>query len=90
MTVTQDDKPWKTDLARKASERREQVATVFQARFGTAPSLWCRAPGRVDLMGSHTDYNLGYVLTLPIDLDTWLAARPRDSHRFRFPLCPSL
>ncbi len=36
-----------------------------------------RAPGRVDLMGSHTDYNLGYVLTLPIDRDTWIAARPR-------------
>jgi galactokinase len=28
-------------------------------------------------MGSHTDYNLGYVLTLPIDRDIWIAARPR-------------
>jgi len=28
-------------------------------------------------MGSHTDYNQGYVLTLPIDRDTWIAARPR-------------
>jgi galactokinase len=34
--------------------------------------------GRVDLMGSHTDYNLGYVLTLAISRDTWIAARPRD------------
>ena len=40
------------------------------------PALWSRAPGRVDLMGSHTDYNLGYVLTLAISRDTWVAARP--------------
>ena len=29
-------------------------------------------------MGSHTDYNLGFVLTLPISRDTWIAARRRD------------
>ncbi len=39
--------------------------------------LWVRAPGRVDLMGSHTDYNLGYVMTSTVDRDTWLAVRPR-------------
>ena len=50
----------------------------FRRRYDRAPSLWCRAPGRVDLMGSHTDYNLGYVLTLPIGCDTWIAARPRE------------
>ncbi len=42
------------------------------------PTLWSRAPGRVDLMGSHTDYNLGFVLTLAISRDTWVAARPRE------------
>ena len=42
------------------------------------PTVWSRAPGRVDLMGSHTDYNLGYVLTLAISRDTWVAARPRQ------------
>jgi galactokinase len=31
-------------------------------------------------MGSHTDYNLGYVLTQAIDRDTWIAARPRDDN----------
>ena len=45
--------------------------------FGGAPAVWARAPGRVDLMGSHTDYNLGYVMTMTIDRDTWIAARPR-------------
>ena len=60
-----------------SNRRRAQLTEVFQQCFGTAPSLWVRAPGRVDLMGSHTDYNLGYVLTLPIGRDTWIAARPR-------------
>jgi putative methionine-R-sulfoxide reductase with GAF domain len=39
MTVTQDDKPWKTDLARKASERREQVAKELEELVKKAPSF---------------------------------------------------
>src|SRR5438270_7868536 len=64
--------------------RRDAVARVFREKFGGDPELWARAPGRVDLMGSHTDYNLGYVLTLPISRDTWFAARARDAGRTRF------
>ncbi len=62
-------------------ERQEWMAGEFIARFGNAPTLWSRAPGRVDLMGSHTDYNDGYILTMTIDRDTWLAARPRADGR---------
>jgi galactokinase len=58
--------------------RAGQVAARFRKKFGGEPELWARAPGRVDLMGSHTDYNLGFVLTLPIGRDTWIAARRRD------------
>jgi len=58
--------------------RRESVAARFREKFASEPELWARAPGRVDLMGSHTDYNLGFVLTLPISRDTWIAARRRD------------
>jgi galactokinase len=61
--------------------RIAQVVAAFTARFGAAPELWARAPGRVDLMGSHTDYNEGYVLTLSIDRDTWIAARRRPDRR---------
>lgn len=62
-------------------QRREEISAAFRNRFGSPPTFWCRAPGRVDLMGSHTDYNLGFVLTLPIGPDTWLAAQPRrDRH----------
>jgi galactokinase len=57
--------------------RKEQMKTAFVELYGTEPTVWVRAPGRVDLMGSHTDYNQGYVLTMPIDRDTWIAARPR-------------
>ena len=64
-------------------DRSALVAARFRDRFGVAPSLWARAPGRVDLMGSHTDYNLGFVLTLPIGLDTWIAARPRADRLVR-------
>lgn len=59
------------------SERKDYLAQAFTARFGRPPSLWSRAPGRVDLMGSHTDYNLGFVMTMTIDRDTWIALHPR-------------
>ncbi|HEY3439317.1 MAG TPA: galactokinase [Paludibaculum sp.] len=64
-------------------DRREIVAQLFRDHFGAEPRLWARAPGRVDLMGSHTDYNLGYVLTLPISRDTWIAARANGSREVR-------
>ncbi len=57
--------------------RRQNVARWFEAKLGGEPALWSRAPGRVDLMGSHTDYNLGFVMTISISRDTWVAARPR-------------
>ncbi len=64
-------------------QRQELIANAFTARFGTSPEVWCRAPGRVDLMGSHTDYNLGYVMTMTVDRDTWIAARPRPDRQVR-------
>jgi galactokinase len=42
-----------------------------------------RAPGRVNLIGEHTDYNLGYVMPAAISLDTWIASRPRDDSTVR-------
>jgi galactokinase len=60
------------------SDRQVLISEEFARRFGNEPEVWVRAPGRVDLMGSHTDYNDGYVLTLSIDRDVWIAARPRS------------
>ncbi len=63
------------------AERRDLITNEFFKRFNQTPTEWVRAPGRVDLMGSHTDYNQGYVMTMAINRDTWLAARPRsDRH----------
>ena len=72
-----------TDWADCTKARAEGVAGIVSVqRFGSEPELWARAPGRVDLMGSHTDYNLGFVLTLPISRDTWIAATtPERWHR---------
>ncbi len=64
-------------------ERGELIKEFFTRKLGGAPSLVARAPGRVDLMGSHTDYNLGFVLTLPIGYDTWIAACPRADRTVR-------
>jgi galactokinase len=62
-------------------QRRAYIASRFYETFGAWPEIWVQAPGRVDLMGSHTDYNEGFVLTEAIDRDTWIAARPAsDRH----------
>ncbi len=50
----------------------------FHALYDAEPQVAVRAPGRVDLMGSHTDYNEGFVMTLPINRETWIFARSRD------------
>jgi len=71
------------DWVMHAEARAERVAARFREKFTGEPELWARAPGRVDLMGSHTDYNRGFVLTLPISRDTWIAARRRDDAKVR-------
>ncbi len=60
------------------AQRRCVLECEFRSRFGRDATVAVRAPGRVDLMGSHTDYNEGFVLTMAIDRDTWLLAAPRD------------
>ncbi len=50
---------------------------AFVARFGRKPQLAVRAPGRVNLIGEHTDYSEGLVLPCAIDRDTLVLAAPR-------------
>ncbi len=57
--------------------------TAFTARFGHAPSLVVQAPGRVNLIGEHTDYNDGFVLPCAIDFGTLVASRPRNDRSVR-------
>jgi galactokinase len=53
-----------------------QVLDGFKRRFGTGAKVY-RAPGRVNLIGEHTDYNEGFVLPAAIDSYCWVAAAPR-------------
>jgi galactokinase len=71
------------DWAADSQARAAGVAACFRERYASDPEIWARAPGRVDLMGSHTDYNLGFVLVLPISRDTWIAARRRNDGMVR-------
>jgi galactokinase len=53
------------------------IADWFRAKFGTNPRVY-RAPGRVNLIGEHTDYNEGFVMPAAIGFDCWVAAGPRE------------
>ncbi|HPU96875.1 MAG TPA: galactokinase family protein, partial [Candidatus Hydrogenedentes bacterium] len=53
-----------------------RCAQIFSERFGSAPAVIARAPGRVNLIGEHTDYNHGFVLPMAIERDTMIAGRP--------------
>jgi len=59
----------------------KKVTQEFERRFNTPPTLVTRAPGRVNLIGEHTDYNDGFVLPMAIDRAMWIAGRPRDDRR---------
>ena len=58
------------------SPLRERVHAEFVRRFGSQPRWMARAPGRVNLIGDHTDYNDGFVLPMAIDRAVWIALRP--------------
>lgn len=53
-----------------------RISQVFADRTGGKPALRVRAPGRVNLIGEHTDYNDGYVLPMAIDRAVWIVLRP--------------
>jgi galactokinase len=56
---------------------------VFNQTFGAAPERHFQAPGRVNLIGEHTDYNDGFVLPCAIDYQTLVAATPRADKTVR-------
>ncbi|HSD09419.1 MAG TPA: galactokinase family protein, partial [Candidatus Binatia bacterium] len=58
------------------STAKGRALRTFRGRFGREPSLIVRAPGRVNLIGEHVDYNEGLVLPAAIDRAAWIAAAP--------------
>jgi len=59
------------------------VINTFNAQFDGEPTFLARAPGRVNLIGEHTDYNDGFVLPMAIDRAAWITLRPRDDRQVR-------
>jgi galactokinase len=57
----------------------EGVRTLFRDQFGREPDAVASAPGRVNLIGEHTDYNGGEVLPIAIASRTWVAAGLRSA-----------
>jgi galactokinase len=55
--------------------QQQQLIEAFEVRYRSTPDI-ARAPGRVNLIGEHTDYNLGYVLPIAIDLACYVGCAP--------------
>ena len=56
---------------------RERVVAAYRRKWREEPELLVRAPGRVNLIGEHTDYNDGFVLPMAIEREVWIALRRR-------------
>ena len=54
----------------------DKVVAAFKAKFGAAPEAVAYAPGRIEVLGNHTDYNEGYVFSAAIDKGTFFAVSP--------------
>jgi galactokinase len=61
-------------------DQPEEVRKRFEVLYGCRPRIF-RAPGRVNLIGEHTDYNDGLVLPAAIDFYTWVAVSPRSDRK---------
>ena len=65
----------------KKSSRTSFITQKFEETFGRPPAFIASAPGRVNLIGEHTDYNDGYVFPVAIDKYLNIAARKRPDRR---------
>lgn len=62
----------------QAGQRRQELEQKFAALYGSAPEFVVRAPGRVNLIGEHTDYNDGFVFPAAIERDVMIAGSRRS------------
>ena len=65
----------------KNARRFSAITQKFEETFGTPPTFIASAPGRVNLIGEHTDYNDGYVFPVAIDKYVNIAARKRSDQK---------
>ena len=64
-------------------DRTAALVTAFEKTYGAKPDGAVRAPGRVNLIGEHTDYNHGFCLPMAIERDMRIAWRKRSDDRVR-------
>ena len=70
-------------MSPQTTSLQDRVSQEFANQFGASPALLVRAPGRVNLIGEHTDYNDGFVLPMAIDRAVWIALRPRQDDQVK-------
>lgn len=70
--------------SRPLPSMREKLLALFHTTYGRSPTVITRAPGRIEFIGNHTDYNGGTVLGAAIDRGVWVAAAPRGNGVRRF------
>ena len=63
--------------------RTEELPTAFERAFDAPPEQVMHSPGRVDLIGEHTDYNDGFTLPVTLDLGTDVAVGRRPDGLLR-------
>jgi galactokinase len=69
--------------ANAATDLVERVRRQFEVLHGRTPAVFAAAPGRVNVIGEHVDYNGGWVLPAAIDRHLVMAVAPRDDDRVR-------
>ena len=62
---------------------RDVLVDSFREVFGAEPKVIATAPGRINLIGEHTDYNEGFVFPMAIEPEVRIAVRARDDERVR-------
>src|SRR5688500_15390330 len=60
----------------------QEIIKKFEERYNQKPVV-VRSPGRVNLIGEHTDYNEGFVLPAAINKEIYFALAPNNTHTFR-------
>jgi galactokinase len=65
-------------LLKTQEARYQRDMLAFAAKYGPGPVTFFHAPGRINLIGEHTDYNHGYVMPMALDKDVLILARPRQ------------
>jgi galactokinase len=72
-----------TRIEKPTGETFHKLKALFAEFYGDVSPTIYRAPGRVNLIGEHTDYNDGFVMPTALDLCTYVAVSPRPDRRLR-------